>query len=390
MYLAGPSEGESGTNADCDADKPAASSVVREDWKRYRKEFQQPVKFRVINVLRHWVDQHFYDFERSPPLLAKLCTFLESVQGRPVRKWVLSVLKLVRRKMSAEPDTAALVFDRAPPPPLRHPAPPAVHAHHPLSLHPVELARQLTLLEARLYRAVKPAELVGGAWTSPERHEAAPHLLRLMQHSTRVARWLEKWLVESACLEERAALLARLVELAAALRDLNNLSGVLCVAAACGSAAVHRLRHTHALLPPRLSRALDQFRALNSDHFRRYQERLRAVDPPCVPFLGVYLTNILHIEEGNRDFLPGTELINFSKRRMVAEITGEIQQYQNQPYCLAPEPKLLTFLENLDPFPGTDDNEITNYLYSRSLEIEPRNKPPLKVVSGSTAFVRDY
>lgn len=92
------------------------------------------------------------------------------------------------------------------------------------------------------------------------------------------------------------------------------------------------------------------------------------------------MTNILKTEEGNPDFLGNNSdgLINFSKRRMVAGITGEIQKYQDTPYNLEMEPIIRQFIEELDPLAGKTDEEFRNYLYDLSLKIEPRNskQPP--------------
>ncbi|XP_048456064.1 son of sevenless homolog 2 [Rhincodon typus] len=373
-----------------EADKLArekGEQTISAELKRFRKEYIQPVQLRVLNVFRHWVEHHFYDFERDNMLLNRLEAFISSVKGKAMKKWVESITKIINRKRQTQVNgiSHAITFPDPPPQIEWHISRPGqIETFDLMTLHPIEIARQLTLLESDLYRAVQPSELVGSVWTKENKELNSPNLLKMIRHTTNLTLWFEKCIVEAENFEERVAILGRIIEILQVFQELNNFNGVLEIVSTVNSVPVYRLDHTFEVLPERKKKVLEEAVDLSQDHFKKYLAKLKSINPPCVPFFGIYLTNILKTEVGNPDFLKrcGKELINFSKRRKVAEITGEIQQYQNQPYCLQVEADIKKFFENLNPMENRNEKEFTDYLFNKSLLIEPRNcKQPPRFVS---------
>uniref|UniRef100_A0A8C5PJ88 SOS Ras/Rac guanine nucleotide exchange factor 1 n=1 Tax=Leptobrachium leishanense TaxID=445787 RepID=A0A8C5PJ88_9ANUR len=340
---------------------------ISAELKRFRKEYVQPVQLRVLNVCRHWVEHHFYDFERDPDLLLRLEEFIGTVRGKAMKKWVESITKIIQRKKQAQANGPShnITFESLPPAIEWHISRHSqIETFDLLTLHPIEIARQLTLLESELYRYGSRSKIT------------IYHSLHLYSGLPHPSHWC---IVETENLEERVVVVSRIIEILQVFQELNNFNGVLEVVSAMNSSPIYRLDNTFEQVPSRQRKILEEAHELSEDHQKKYLAKLRSINPPCVPFCGIYLTNILKTEEGNPDFLKrhGKELVNFSKRRKVAEITGEIQQYQNQPYCLQVEPDIRRFFENLNPMGNIAEKEFEDYLFKKSLEIEPRNAKTL-------------
>src|SRR5690348_2610350 len=106
-----------------------------------------------------------------------------------------------------------------------------------------------------------------------------------------------------------------------------------------------------------------------TSNFSNYRDLVVNVSPPCIPYVGLFLSDLTFIEgkpsfihsfihshslihsficaEGNPDMIDN-KYVNFSKCRMVSEVIKQIQRLQNKPYNLKPVRQIKEFLTNVN------------------------------------------
>jgi len=172
-------------------------------------------------------------------------------------------------------------------------------------------------------------------------------VLAVSAHFNAVSFWAQWEVTFEPNVSERAKLLVRLVEIATECVRLNAYSVAFALHSALISTSVHRLEQSKKAMAKEGSREVlaqqkELEKQLSFEHnYRAPLQLLEKCTPPCVPFLAIFLKQLVAVEEASADTLPprapGEQpLINFAKRRKLAEIIGRIQTYQSTRYALSP------------------------------------------------------
>jgi hypothetical protein len=147
--------------------------------------------------------------------------------------------------------------------------------------------------------------------------------------------------------------------------------------AAFNKAPITRLKHTMKDLPHRSTKKLQDLERIMSaeSSYKNYRAKIHTVNPPCIPYLGVYLLDLTYMEDGNPDTIG--QLINFAKRRLVHTLIREVQQYQDLNFNFKPVEEIETLLKkvlftSLAETAGKSMKEYEDWLFEVSLTREPR------------------
>jgi len=246
-----------------------------------------------------------------------------------------------------------------------------------LDIDSLELARQLTIIESQLYQKIRPMECLQRSREQKTDHN--DNIAAVIQTSNRIANWVADSVLSREDSRRRAAVVKQFISVADRCRGIHNYSSMVAIISGLNSPPIRRLKRTWEQINARFMSQLGacEMTIDSNKNFTNYRTTLARVSPPCVPFIGVFLTTLTFVQDGSKDALPGN-LINFRKRQKASEVIQDIKRWQSQPHNFQPLPNVLMFIEeSLHVF--NDQVDIGDHFWNLSLEREPREREDEKM-----------
>ncbi|KAG5880599.1 hypothetical protein JTB14_026570 [Gonioctena quinquepunctata] len=291
----------------------------QEDYQSERNRHKETVMstactMRVLNVLRHWISKHSQDFENDQRLKNLTIEFLDDIIYSPnllaaEHKAASQLWKLLTKEEpeSTKVDILKLLSAR-----------PVSSKESIETLSALEIAEQLTYIDHQIFIAISSEEFLGQAWMKSDKDKRASHIIMMTKRFNDVSRLVASEILRRKSITARVAAIEKWAAVADIARCLHNFNGVLQICSALTNTSIFRLKKTWEKVSKTTKQTLEKLQiVVSSDgRFRALREALHRCDPPCIPYLGIYLTDLSFIEEGTPNF-TADGLLNFSKMRMV-------------------------------------------------------------------------
>eukprot|EP01134_Creolimax_fragrantissima_P007334 CFRG7334T1 len=299
----------------------------------------------VLHVIHMWVNERWTDFSNDAALLDGLSYFLgEACQGAAWHATAArATLLSIRRKLhEAKQETRwfsrlassigrnkvnSVSFAEATTQQTREAVVCAL-THN--KFDPKHIARQFALLEFDIFSNIQSEEFKCLAWSKEQRDTLAPNIVKLTNSFNSISQFVYMRILIEVDVKERAKQLKFWIMVSRESFLIRDFHTTLAVVSALNSAGVSRLKRTWKLLPTKyLNEYNDLSLLMNSEgNFRKYRAAIALPTPqpnsnqsqtisaqtlasPCLPYLGVFLSDLTFIEEGNPTtvVLPDNEII---------------------------------------------------------------------------------
>jgi hypothetical protein len=365
---------------------------------QYKENTLLPVRIRVCQVLKHWIQHHSHVFRGDARVRNKISLFIEQHIAKTKLFSLADELRDDLEKFAHKRDTFAeqqlkMLSQKVNAMQLANPKAQksnslgidAPKPRVPRSLKSfalptrgrgkstvsnvidwpsLEIARQLTLIQFSVYEQIQVKECLNQAWSKGY----APNIRSMIDRTNIIVLFIGYEILKQESQSNRVHALQKWIKVCRECRKINNFNACREIVGGLRQVAVSRLSKTWEKVDPKLKKEFEEILELvaQKKNYKEMRSALSSVAPPCLPYIGMYLQDLTFIDEGNKDNVPNTnekpknpnvhapykpELINFFKRQKIGVIIRGLQQYQTTPYIFLCVPELANRLQNMITVP---------------------------------------
>jgi len=365
-------------------------TILRKLFERYNvpthvnQQTKNIVKTRVTQLLKLWIKDYFFDWNES--MLRSLEKFMDDHLKEEYPRFISALQANCDRLRRGEVQKMTSIGSNSVQKPLisleqlLH-----LDTMDIYSIEPEEIARQMTIVEHRIYKRIRSTELLNQAWNNKSLRHRSPNVLKLIHRFNQISKWVSSEMVQPESLAKRIERYEFFIRIAEMLREpLHNYNAMLAICSGLQNASVNRMRHTKRGVAEESLESLKEMLDMTStdDSYKVFRGILKSAAPPKLPYLGMFLTDITFIEDGNSDFIdsevPGKVLINWTKRCMVYRVIKQIRDFQNYDYTAYHAP--VHQVQNLIEKSINSDSVMTgDELFALSQNREPKKSKLSKI-----------
>ena len=169
------------------------------------------------------------------------------------------------------------------------------HGHSPsiMDFDPLEVARQLTIKESKVFCSILPEELLDQEW-SRKSSSIGSNVRAKSRLSTQLTNLVTDTILDFHNAKKRAGVIKQWVKIANMCLELNNYDTLVAIMCSLNSAGVLRLKKTWEVVSTKTKTTLEMLRGIVdvSRNHAGLRQRLQHHESPCLPFLGIFLSDV--------------------------------------------------------------------------------------------------
>lgn len=350
----------------------APEGLSYEEYLSWKSNKQQKVRAKVLDVMKLLIDAHWCDSYYSVTVLQRWMAFVQlpSVKRYPTSEHVAAGIEKILKgeHVPRKPETA-VVIGKPPAPILKGFSLKKIKLQ---DIDYIEFARQITIREFHLFCQINKLACVNKVWGKKSGlNESIEPITNFIKASNQLTNFVAYMILRKDDAKKRVRAIRYFVQVAEKCRQYNNFSSMTAIISALYSSPIHRLKKTWAYVSRDILTQLQNMnRLMNSTrNFNEYRDVLKFIgSEPCVPFFGVYLSDLTFIYHGNpQHLLNRTRMINFAKRAKTVQIVEGIDRFQKIGYNFQSVNEIQKYLDLwFDKCPSIEEQ------YQLSLSLEPR------------------